>query len=309
MPECDGGGGLRHRGGQGNLNISTVQQDALDQYHPSLAMVFDPFSDLSTFAKHKTQNFSNYDSTEVASQNFLDLGSLVIGTKCVIRLNVVNDTPYEIQVQASIGPGGRLSNEPVKITTMPTSFCPGLSHSLFISFIVSETVKNMSCTVANIITHCTSPTQPTFQLQNCCPVFFRAVRPSATSSSASNSRALQYPLCDASLLDDLLDKFDLKNTLIEENNALKYNPSSNSFTFPQQKDFTHSQKQNTLRHSTSASVVSATSSMFEVAPESVPAMVRGWSNNSSGLNSPVIITRNPTLSNIKNQATRISIAE
>lgn len=280
-------------------------------------MVFDPFSDLSTFAKHKNQSASNYESTEVVSQNFLDLGSLVIGSKCVIRLNVVNDTPYEIQVQAAVGAqGGRLSTEPVKITTMPNSFCPGLSHSLFVSFIVTENVQNMSCTVANIITTSTSPTQPNFQLQNCCPVFFRAVR-----SPHQHSRAVQFPLCNASLLADLLDKFDLKNTLMAENNALRYNPSSNSFTFPEQKDFTHSHKHdhqsgpfvaggaNLTAHSTTLGLSSAAASsscMYELAPGAVPAIVRGESD--MALKSPVI-TRNPTFSNLKHQVISNSIVE
>jgi len=279
------------------------------QYHPSLSMVFDPFSDLRTFAKNKNQNVSNFDSTEVESQNFLDLGSLVIGSKCVIRMNIVNDTPYEIQVQAAVGAqGGRLSTEPVKVTTMPTSFCPGLSHSVFISFIVSETVRTMSCTVATIITTCTSPTQPHFQLQNCCPVFFRTVR--STVSTTSNSRALQFPLCNASLLADLLNKFDLKNTLIEENSALRYNPSSNSFTFPEQKDFTHSHKHPSgpfpATGALSASVSATSCSMYEVAPGAVPAIVRGESDRA--LSSPVI-TRNPTFSHLKHQVTTSSIDE
>jgi hypothetical protein len=278
-------------------------------------MVFDPFSDLGAFAKNKNQNFSNFDDTEVASQNFLDLGSLVIGSKCVIRLSVVNDTPFEINVSAMVE--GRLSAEPVKITTMPTSFCPGLSHSIFLSFVVRETVKNISCTVANIITNSTSPTQPSFQMRNCCPVFYRAIRPNVSTSS--NSRAVQYPLCNESLLADLLYKFDLKNTLMEENCSLRYNPSSNSFTFPKQKDYTHTHHYEQEKHAIAAAAASSLSrssrsaptasatSMYDLAPGAVPALVRG--DSEMALSSPVMVTRNPTFSDLKHQVTSNSIAE
>jgi hypothetical protein len=262
-------------------------------------MVFDPFSDQGAYAKNKNVNFSNFDDTEVESQNFLDMGCLVIGTKCVIRLNVVNDTPYEINVAASID--GIISNEPVKVTTLPNSFCPGLSHTLFISFIVCETVKNISCTVANIITHCTSPTQPGFQLTNCCPVFFRALRPGV--SVVANSRATLFPLCNESLLDELLDKYDLKNTLIEENATLRYNPSSNSFVFPQRQDFTHSHQfdQRRLNAATRTSrSAPATTSLVDINPAAVPSIVRG--DTKISINSPVIIARNPSISNLKQQS-------
>lgn len=277
----------------GNLNVSNAQKAALDQYHPSLAMVFDPYSDLGAYAKNKNVNFSNFDETEVASQNFLDMGCLVIGSKCMIRLHVVNDTPYEINVTTAID--GKLSNDDVKVTTLPNSFCPGLSHNMFISFTVCETVKNMSSNVANIITHCTSPTQDGFQLTNCCPVFFRAVRPNV--SITTNSRAVQFPLCNESLLDELLDKFDLKNTLLEESNALRYNPSSNSFVFTQRQDFTHSsqfgQRKKTAAHTRSAP---ATSSLVDINPGAVSSIVRG--DVTAPLDSPVIISRNPSSANL-----------
>lgn len=275
-------------------------------------MVFDPYSDLGTYAKNKSVNFSNFDDTEVVSQNFLDMGCLEIGSRCVIRLTIVNDTPYEITVSAAVD--GRLSNEPLKITAMPNGFCPGLSHSIFISFTVCETVRNMSCTAANIVTQCTSPTQPGFHMSNCCPVFFRALRPdppttttgaSRNGYSASSCRAALYPLCNESLLADLLDKFDLKGTLLNENNMMRYNPSSNSFTYPQQQDFTHSHHFDPRKTSAAASApasvstAAASSSVFAINPGAVPALVRGEST--APLGSPVIITRTPSATNMKLQ--------
>ena len=259
-------------------------------------MTLDPFSDLGAYAKNRNQNFSNFDRTEVEAQNFLDLGSLVMGKKCVIRLTIVNDTPYEINVSSTVE--GQLSTEPLKITTMPNSFCPGLSHSVYISFVASETVKNISCTFAKVITKCTSPTHPSFGVMNCCPIFYRAVRPDVSTSKTN--RNLQYPLCTPPLLDYLLEKFDFKNALIAEYELLKYNPSSHAFTFPQQEDFTHSRKQ-------SSSEVDGTNifpqtSLHEIAPESVPAIAR--KSNDTKPHSPVVISRSPTINTLRPQFSR-----
>jgi hypothetical protein len=290
-------------------------------------MVFDPFSDLGAYAKHKNRNYSTFDDTEVSSQNFLDLGSLVVGSKCQIRLTIVNDTPYEISVSSSVE--GRLSNEAVNFTTLPNSFCPGLSHSVFISFIVSETAKNMSCTVANIMTNCVSPTHPSLHLVNCCPVFYRAVK---ASTATSNSRAVQFPICIEPLLDELLDKFDLTNTLMEEKNTLKYNPSSNSFTFPQQQDFSHSNNFNQKSFPTQiaspptsgVSVINdddtdavigtntSISTSIDIAkvPRPISVITRQQSNSTaasggqgidSRSTSPVVVTRRPSVANMRQQ--------
>lgn len=171
--------------------ITAAQEEVLLQYHPSLTRIFDQFSDVKAFMQRKVVT-----NDGVTSATFLDMGIVKPNSRCVIRLQVVNTTGHEVRADVT-ALNFPLHHGAIKITQFPNAFAPGMSRTIYVSFVFENASPVDDVPALHIELVCPYDKYPSVAAT--CPVFFR-VRENGVP------RALELPTCAMSNLQRLLEK-------------------------------------------------------------------------------------------------------
>lgn len=227
------------------IHISASQELALSQYRVSLSSELDDYADLIAYKRHKK---SSDDLTEgkQLSQNFIDMGVVVSGTHCVIKLGITNRTSHDAVI--SVWTEGFCVGGEVRVTAMPSAMAPGLTKSVYVSFVAEELTggrKNVRgrihvqashklATRATLLSHSTLPSD--FMVS--CPVLLRVVRDIKVQEHG-RGLSTQFPICTENSVDRLSRQF-IPDYTEKRDHELTYTSATNSFVLPSVPDFSSS---------------------------------------------------------------------
>jgi hypothetical protein len=225
------------------IHICASQELALSQYRISLSSILDAYADLLAYKRHKK---SSDDLTEgkAVSQNFMDMGVVPDGTHCVIKLGITNRTSHDAVI--SVWTEGICERGEVRVTAMPSSMAPGLTKSVYVSFVAEELsggrknvrgVIHVQASHKQISRGSTSTHTQTLPSEFIvsCPVLLRVVR----GDKQARSGSIQFPVCNENSIDRLSREY-IPDFIEQRDHQLTYLPASNSFVLPSVPDFSSS---------------------------------------------------------------------
>lgn len=222
-------GGIAIKGG---LVITASQIEAVKAYSPrtdNSTRFLDRFSNSKAYFQHKSHTQSSFSEADESTCGYLDLGTLAIGTKVIIRLKVTNETAHNVKV--GIHTQGLSQESASNVTTLPSMVAAGLGFIAYVAFTVERKASsyrinsnsaagsgsgNSSTTVMqsdNILGTITLtsvwPMEPTVQSTSIYPIFFRTVPPTTMANQMKKAQLVsdilaEYPLCNPASIHRLL---------------------------------------------------------------------------------------------------------
>ena len=175
---------------QSTRALSEIQGTELLMYDPRTTSVFDKYC-LNPINQSSS---AGNDGFQVCDGAFIDLGELIPGRRCVINLQVRNNTSHEMQLDVvARGFPGR----DIQITTLPCSFAPGMNRNVSVSF----TVHRLMYDVIGFIDVVLVPVRIEPAVSISCPVYYRI------SESLSSRKLNSFPVCTLRNLPELLRKY------------------------------------------------------------------------------------------------------
>lgn len=182
------------------VHISETQERALVQYHPSLTKELLRYAVESTFSgikllEKKTSIPDDIAVFEPSGAAFVDIGIIVPGKECNIRVVVINRGSHEANIQISTK--GFVADE-LTVIKMPRAIAPGLRQVVIVKFLPpKDFVGGCLCTIS--ISSVTNPSNMIFQQESTvhCPVYYnvssKAVGKSDMPESSSKCTLRSLP--------------------------------------------------------------------------------------------------------------------
>jgi hypothetical protein len=221
------GDDVRSRGG---LLISAAQVRAIKEYHPDkthCANILGRFSSTKAYFQNKSYSESSFKEANESSSGYLDMGTLVVGSKVVLRLKVSNETAHSVKVD--ITTHGLSKEVSPSVTSLPQLVAAGLGLIAYVAFTVDDPSTSSSSESSNsrgegggrgttiraenVLGYVTVkaywPAEPSVASTSVYPVFFRTIPPTTIANQmklahlVSDSLA-EYPLCCPSSIAHLL---------------------------------------------------------------------------------------------------------
>ena len=172
--------------------ITDIQESELSKFDPFIIKQLDRFclNPLKTLSLESNEGFRTSDGS------FLDLGELQPGRKCIINIFLRNNTPHEIQIDASTR--GFVSAD-IRLTTTPGSFAAGMKRKISIVFTVPDEILD----VVGFIDIYILPVRNEPSVMISCPIFYRI----SHQTDYSIGKFTPLPICNVRNLPELLRKF------------------------------------------------------------------------------------------------------
>ena len=209
---------------KGGLVITASQVEAVKAYNPCVdhsADFLDRFSNTKAFWKNKSHTHSSFNESNESTSGYLDMGTLAIGTKVIIRLGVTNETAHNVKV--NIHTQGLCQEGVSNVTSLPSMVAAGLGFFAYVAFTV-ESLRGggsistiQSENVLGFVTVASHwPMEPTMQSTSVYPIFFRTKPPTTIANQMKvaqlvNDSFLEYPLCCPASIHGLLQSAEISD--------------------------------------------------------------------------------------------------
>jgi hypothetical protein len=172
------------------VHISEGQERALVQYHPSLGKELMKYAVENTYSGLKSAKGSSIPEEntvfEPSGAAFVDVGTIVQGKECSVRVVVINRGSHEANIQISTR--GFVADE-LSVIKMPSAIAPGLRQVVVVKFRPPiDFVGGCFSTIS--ISSVTNPSNMLFQEETTvhCPVYFSVSRGGGGELPESASR-------------------------------------------------------------------------------------------------------------------------
>ena len=170
--------------------ISDTQVQELRNFHPKTTLALEKYC---VNPVNQAASSSN-DGFRLTDGAFLDLGELLPGRRCVLKIIVRNSCNHDVQLDVT---ARGFPSKDLHVITLPNSFAPGMTRNVTVKFTVHEEIFD----VLGYIDIVMVPVRRLPAVSLCCPVYYRVIE------SVASRRLHPFPICSSRNIPELLRKY------------------------------------------------------------------------------------------------------